>query len=126
MSEALSLFTSHASCATCGHRGCSGRTSLEHSAAAEGEILPPCSGRWPDAGIISHGVFSTLAGLDCPSVADGCTLPAYLDLPPVPSRYWLTPTALAGIRRRLVAKGLMMASIEHALTEASPIGTGRK
>ena len=58
------------------------------------------SGRWPSAGIISHGECLTLSSSESPSAAVASSLSDILETGAIPPRHFLSPKACAGILRR--------------------------
>ena len=77
-----------------------GRTSRERSQARMGRISDACSKPWMRAGTVSHGGYSTRSSSAWPSDASVSSLSEALETRDVPARYFLSPTACAGILRR--------------------------
>ena len=94
----------------------SGRTSRERSRARTGRLSDACSGRWMRSGTVWHGEFWTRNSSAWPSDASVSFLSECLEAPPVPARYYLSPTACAGIIRRARRRGRSLPpQLEEAL-----------
>ena len=97
----------------------SGRTSRERSRARTGRLSDACSGRWMRSGTVWHGEFWTRNSSAWPSDASVSFLSECLEAPPVPARYYLSPTACAGIIRRARRRGRSLPpQLEEALERA--------
>lgn len=81
--------------------GSSMKTSLECCRVGTDETLEPGSGRWSKSGIAAPGECWTHNGSEFPSNASVCSLSDILEpTGDIPSRYYKTPAACAGILRR--------------------------
>ncbi len=106
-----------------GPAGSGGRTSPEPSAATTAEILLWWLVKWQDATSLSpamagpakawqsvstgssNGACWMRSGSDWRSGAAACSLSSILETGPIDARYFLSPTACAGILRRAEARG---------------------
>lgn len=81
--------------------GQSGKTSLASCHRTEEGILEPSSGRWLNSGTASHGECWTLKTSESPNDAEECSLlDVLVETSEILPRYYLSPTAAAGILRR--------------------------
>ena len=80
--------------------GFSGKTSRVSYPAAGVLISQPSKVRWSKSGISSPGESLTLDISERPSVAKECFLSDILETGDLPQRYYLSPTACAGILKR--------------------------
>ena len=113
--------------------GSSGKTCPAHSAATPAETLLSWLVRWQDSNSLrpatagetkawrsvktdsSNGACWTRSGSDWRSGASACSLSSILETGPIDRRYYLSPTACAGILRRAGNRGRDLPS---ALSEA--------
>jgi hypothetical protein len=89
----------------CGPVGWFGRTCPASCRRTEDGTLVPFSGAWASSGMGSPTECLTLNTSDWPSDANVCSLSDILETGDVPQRYYLSPTACAGILRRAVKRG---------------------
>lgn len=103
--EAASGLSSTASCANCGHDGRLSRMSPDFYPAIRDAISRSSSTDWGNAGsVVSPGRYWTASTSESRNAADGCSLSAVLQ-GEVPSKYFLSAKAAAGILRRGRAAG---------------------
>ena len=80
--------------------GSSGKMSPELFRLTADGTSGHSSGRWPGAGIISHGECLTLSTSESPSAAVASSLWDILETGAIPPRFYLSSKACAGILRR--------------------------
>ena len=85
--------------------GSSGRTSPELFQLREVGTSGHSSGRWTNAGIVSHGACLTLTSSEYPSNAVESSLSDILETGALPQRFFLSRAACAGILRRAAKRG---------------------
>lgn len=114
--------------------GLFGRTSPEHSAATKGEILLSLLEKWQGANCLSpamvgerkawrwvqmdssNGLCLTRNGSEWRNGGAACSLSSILETGPIDPRYFLSPTACAGIIRRSEKRGKELPEhLAHAL-----------
>ena len=96
--------------------GSYGKTCQVSSVQVVDGTLVPSSGRWQNSGMGSHTEFSTLSTSEWPSDAVVCLLSDVLEIGDVPQRFFLSPTACAGIIRRAEKRGKKLPpSLDQAL-----------
>ena len=96
--------------------GSFGKMCQVSSVQAEEGILGPSSGRWLNSGMGSATECWTLNTLESPKDADECLLSDILEIGDLPQKYYLSPTACAGILRRAKSRGKTLPSqLQHAL-----------
>jgi hypothetical protein len=98
--------------------GSSLRTFPDFFPATVAEISPSYSRRWPSSGFTtSPGECWTADTSECPSGGDACSSLADVLLERVPSRFFLSPRAAAGILRRAEKRGRELpAALQTALS----------
>ena len=103
--------------------GSFGKMSPVCSAWTKGELSPPSSAGWQNAGMVSPTECWTLSMSEwtdlpeqCPNDDGVCSLSDILETGDVPQRYYLSPRACAGILRRAVKRGKTLPQrLAHAL-----------
>lgn len=114
--------------------GSSGRTSPVCSRWTEGELSPPSSEGWQNAGMVSPTECWTLSlsewtDLDGLSLSDDgvCSLSDILETGDVPQRYFLSARACLGILRRAARRGKdlpqLLARALRAVAGSEPTST---
>ena len=85
------------------------------------------SGRWPTSGLAWRGACLTLNSSECPSVVEESSLSDILETTDLPARYFLSPTACAGILRRAEKRGRELPKpLRAALEEVAQTTTERR
>ncbi len=69
------------------------------------EISKPSFGLWPNSGILSDGVCLTAKTSESPNLAKESTLSGVIETGEVPDKYFLSPSAAAGMLRRADRQG---------------------
>ena len=78
--------------------GSSMKMSLDYCRVMKEGILQPSSQKWKTSGMGSHTEFLTLNSLESPNDAEDCLLSDVLmGIGEVPQRFYLSPTASAGL-----------------------------
>ncbi len=107
--------------------GSSGKTSPELFQLTPDGISGHSSGRWPNAGMVSHGACLTLNSSECHSVVEESSLSDILETGDLPARYFLSPRACAGILRRAEKRGRELPrALRDALERAAQTTTERR
>src|SRR3989338_292361 len=88
-----------------GPDGLSGKTCPASCRPTEGGTLEPTSGRWANSGMGGPTESWTLSTSEFPSAAVASSLSDILETGDVPRRFFLSPTACAGILRRAEKRG---------------------
>ncbi len=99
----------------CGPDGWSGKTCPESCHRTEDGILVPFSGAWSNSGMGSHTEFLTLNTSEFHNAAAACSLSDILEIGDLPSRFFLSAKACAGILRRAETR---RAELPPALVQA--------
>jgi len=112
--------TSHSSIAefltTLSRDGSYGKTCRVSSVQEVDGTLVPSSGRWQNSGMGSRTECLTLSTSEWPSDAVVCLLSDVFEIGDVPQRFFLSPTACAGIIRRAEKRGKKLPpSLDQAL-----------
>ena len=85
------------------------------------------SGRWMNAGIISHGGCLMLNTSECPSAAVESSLSDILETGDIQQRFYLSPAACAGILRRAEKRGRTLPKpLQDALEQVALTITGHR
>ena len=108
---------------SCASRGSSGKTCPEPFQLREEETTGRSSPRLMSSGTVWHGRCLMLNGSEFRSEGSACFLSDVLEIGEVPAKYFLSPTACAGILRRAEARGKEM---HPALKAALERGASRK
>ena len=85
------------------------------------------SERWPNSGMVWHGGCLTLNSSECPKEGVESSLSDILETSDLPARYFLSPTACAGILRRAEKRGRELPKpLRAALEQAAQTTTERR
>ena len=100
--------------------GSFGKTCRASSVQTVDGTLVPSLGRWQNAGMGSHTGCLTLNTSEFPKDADVCLLSDVLEIGNLPQKFYLSPTACAGILRRAEKRGkklpeLLQIALSHSV-----------
>ena len=116
-SVAVSGLSSTGSCANCGHGGPLLRMSPDFYPAIRAATLPSSSTGWTNSGSMRHGRIWTRSTSESRKAAAACSLSQVLEAE-VPSKYYLSARAAAGILRRANSRGKELPAHLAAALEA--------
>ena len=104
------------------HRaGFFGKTCPEHFRQTADEISGASSRRWKNSGMAWRGERLTLNTSEFPSAAVESSLSDILETGDLPQRFFLSPTACAGILRRAKKRGRMLPKPLRAALETAAL-----
>ena len=107
--------------------GSSGKTCPELFQLTEDGTSGHSSGHWQTSGLAWRGASLTLNSGECPRDAVESSLSDILETTELPARYFLSPTACAGILRRAAKRGRELPkALRDALEQVAQTTTERR